>query len=67
MRKFQSQISEKTLKFLQAKAKFVKIETLKLHKIAPSTRISSSLSCVEILTTLYYANFIKFTQRFYTL
>lgn len=63
MRKFQSQISEKTLKFLQAKAKFVKIETLKLHKIAPSTRISSSLSCVEILTTLYYANFIKFNPK----
>ena len=47
------------IKFLKEKAKCVSIETLKIHKIAPETRIASSLSCVEILVALYYGEIVK--------
>lgn len=39
---------------LTAKARWVWSETLRIHKEAPETRVASSLSAVEIFTTLYY-------------
>jgi len=39
---------------LRVKCRWVRRETLKIHKAAPATRIASSLSCVEILTALHY-------------
>lgn len=46
--------------FLKQKALWVRQETLKIHKIAPETRLASSLSAVEIFVTLYYGGIIKF-------
>lgn len=46
-------------KYLEEKAKFVRIETLKIHKDAPETRVASSLSAVEIYTALYYGDLVK--------
>ena len=42
------------IEFIQNKAEWVKKELLKIHRIAPGIRLASSLSCIEILTTLYY-------------
>ncbi|MBF0205840.1 MAG: transketolase [Oligoflexia bacterium] len=48
------------INFLEQKAQWIRRRTLELHKFAPETRIASSLSPVEVLTTLYYGGFIKF-------
>ncbi|MFH1387074.1 MAG: transketolase [bacterium] len=48
---------------LSDKAKWVRRETLLIHKIAPGIRLASALSCVELLTVLYYGNIIKFNPR----
>jgi len=48
---------------LKQKSLWVRKETLKIHKIAPETRIASSLSPVEILVTLYYGEMIKFNPK----
>jgi len=48
---------------LKSRANWVRIETIKIHKIAPETRLASSLSAVEILATLYYGNIIKFNAK----
>ena len=45
--------------FLQEKARRVFVETLKIHRISPETRVASSLSCIEILTTLFYGGIIS--------
>jgi len=45
---------------LEEKAKWVRRETLKIHKTAPGTRIASSLSCVEIFVALFYGKIINF-------
>lgn len=45
---------------LTEKAKWVRIKTLEIHKIAQDTRVASCLSCVEILTALYYGKILKF-------
>jgi transketolase len=44
---------------LRDKALWVKRETLKIHKIAPGIRLASSLSCIEILTVLYYGKILN--------
>lgn len=49
-----------SMELLKEKAAWVKRETLKIHKIAPGIRIASSLSCVEILTVLYYGNILRY-------
>ncbi|ECW7655553.1 transketolase [Campylobacter coli] len=49
--------------YLKDKSDFVFRETLKIHKIAPGTRIASSLSCVEILVALYYGKLINFDPK----
>lgn len=51
------------LQLLRAKSSTVWAETLRLHQRAPETRIASSLSCVEILVTLYYGKILKFSPR----
>lgn len=45
---------------LRQKADWVRRETLKIHALAPETRLASSLSCVEILTCLYYGKIMAF-------
>lgn len=48
------------LGFLKDRSDWVRRETLKIHKIAPETRIASSLSCVEIFVTLFYGGILRF-------
>lgn len=52
-----------SIQFLKDKAVWVKQETLKIHKLAPGTRIASSLSCVEILTVLYYGGLLLYDPQ----
>ncbi|MCX5704053.1 MAG: transketolase [Candidatus Omnitrophica bacterium] len=49
--------------FLRDKARWVRKETLKIHKVATETRLASSLSAVEIFTVLYYGKLIKFDAK----
>lgn len=44
---------------LVAKANWVRRETLVLHKLAPETRVASSLSIVEMFTALYYGGILE--------
>lgn len=46
--------------FLREKALWVRRETLRIHKIAPETRLASSLSDVEIFVVLYYGKILRF-------
>jgi len=48
--------------YLKTKAAWVRDETLYIHKIAPETRLASSLSAVEIFTVLYYGGIVKFNR-----
>ncbi|MBF0137035.1 MAG: transketolase [Magnetococcus sp. DMHC-1] len=41
------------------KARWIRRETVRLHKLAPGTRLASSLSCVEILCALYYGGVVR--------
>lgn len=47
-----------TLSELSSKARWVWAETLRIHRLAPETRVASSLSAVEIFTTLYYGGLL---------
>ncbi len=49
--------------FLKQKALWVRQETLKIHKIAPETRLASSLSDVEIFVVLYYGGILNFNSK----
>jgi transketolase len=49
-----------SLEFLREKASWVRKETLRIHKIAPETRLASSLSAIEIFVTLYYGKIIRY-------
>lgn len=40
------------------KARWVWTETLRLHRLAPETRVASSLSAVELFTVLYYGGLL---------
>lgn len=51
------------MEILKNKSTWVKRETLKLHKLAPGTRIASSLSCIEILTVLYYGGLLNYNPK----
>lgn len=44
---------------LTQRANWVRRETLRLHRLAPGTRIASSLSPVEIFTVLYYGGILR--------
>lgn len=48
---------------LQDKARKIWRETLLLHRLAPETRVASSLSCIEILVALYYGAILKFYPK----
>lgn len=48
------------IKFLREKAAWVKEETLKIHRIAPETRLASSLSDIEIFVALYYGGILSY-------
>ena len=50
-------------KLLKRKASWVRRETLKIHKLAPGTRLASSLSCVEIFVVLYYGEILNFNSK----
>lgn len=54
---------KKLIDKLIQKANWVRKETLIIHKIAPGTRIASSMSMVEILVTLFYGNLLKFKSK----
>lgn len=47
------------LEQLKQKSRQLWCETLKLHRQEPGIRIASSLSCVELLTVLFYGGFLK--------
>ena len=51
------------IEHLKEKALWVRKETLKIHKIAPETRLASSLSDVEIFVALYYGDILKFDPK----
>lgn len=44
---------------LKEKCRWVRAETLKIHKIAPGIRVASALSCVEILVALHYGEILQ--------
>jgi len=48
---------------LREKALWARRETLKIHRIAPETRIASSLSAVEIFVTLYYGKILRYDSK----
>jgi transketolase len=48
---------------LKEKSKFVRIETLRIHKLAPETRVASSLSPIEIFVSLYYGDILKYNPK----
>ena len=54
---------EKLFKLLEDKARWVKKETFKIHKVASETRLASSLSAVEIFTVLYYGKLVRFNPK----
>jgi len=48
---------------LRDKSKWVRKETLKLHKRAPESRLASSLSPVEIFVVLYYGGILSYDPQ----
>lgn len=51
------------IELLKAKAKFIRCETLKIHKLAPETRVASSLSPIEIFVSLYYGRILSYNPK----
>lgn len=51
------------IELLKEKSKYIRCETLKIHRFAPETRIASSLSPVEIFVSLYYGNILSFNPH----
>jgi transketolase len=45
--------------FLEAKARWVWEETLRIHRRSAETRVASSLSPIEIFVVLYYGGFLR--------
>lgn len=48
---------------LKKKAAWVYQETLRIHRVAPETRIASSLSSIEIFVSLYYGGLVHFNPK----
>jgi transketolase len=48
---------------LKSKSKFIRIETLKIHKLAPETRVASSLSPIEVFVSLYYGEILNYNPN----
>lgn len=57
------EFSQDLVGFLKHKALWVRRETLKLHNIAPETRLASSLSDVEIFVVLYYCKILNYDSQ----
>lgn len=53
----------KSIELLTKKSSWVRIETLKLHKRAPGTRLASSLSDVEIFVAMYYGRILRYDPK----
>lgn len=53
----------KDIDALSKKARWVAKKTLQIHKVAPGTRLASSLSCVEILTALFYGGILRYDPK----
>jgi len=53
----------KSFESLREKAQWVRKETLKLHKLAPESRLASSLSAVEIFVVLYYGDILSYDSQ----
>ncbi len=51
------------IKLLKSKSKFIRCETLRIHKLAPETRVASSLSPIEIFVSLYYGGILNFNAK----
>lgn len=56
-------VMKDNIQFLKDKVLQVKLETLRIHGIAPETRLASSLSDVEIFVSLYYGKILKFNPQ----
>ena len=52
-----------SVKLLKDKSKFIRCETLRIHKLAPETRVASSLSPIEIFVSLYYGGILNFNPK----
>ncbi|MBN2141106.1 MAG: transketolase [Desulfovibrionaceae bacterium] len=48
---------------LRDKARWVFEQTLRIHAACPETRLASSLSCVEILVSLFYGRVLDFDPK----
>jgi len=59
------QTDTRSFKTLEDKAAWVRKETLKLHKLAPESRLASSLSDVEIFVVLYYGRILEYDPKDY--
>lgn len=59
----QSPLSAEAQIHLRNKAIWVREQTLLIHKIAPETRVASSLSPVEIFSALYYGGSLRFDPK----
>jgi len=51
------------IQLLKEKSKFIRCETLRIHKLAPETRVASSLSPIEIFVSLYYGDILNFNPK----
>ena len=51
------------IKRLKERSVWLRKETLKIHGIAPETRLASSLSDIEIFVALYYGGILKFDPK----
>jgi len=51
------------MKLLKEKLKFIRCETLRIHKLASETRVASSLSPIEIFVSLYYGDILNFNPK----
>lgn len=51
------------IQLLKDKSKFIRCETLRIHKLAPETRVASSLSPIEIFVSLYYGDILNFNPK----
>jgi len=48
------------IQYLLDRVRWVRQETLKIHRIAPETRLASSLSDIEVFVSLYYGGILAF-------
>ncbi|MDQ7089270.1 MAG: transketolase [Methylococcales bacterium] len=49
--------------YLKQQAKFLRVETLKIHKAAPEVRVASSLSPIEIFASLFYGKLLNYNPK----